>query len=602
MLLVLPLTGCEDFLDAENLTNAGQNADQFLSQDPSAMRATAYNDFRTIVNNISFQDEGSDLFINPRGADDGKYSMYTITPIDGDVQNWYKNLYNAINHANGLIKYAGTEAKYEAEGKFLRCWGYYLLTQHFGAVPYVTEFIESANRDYPRVEVSEIYPALIAELTELYNGSALPATNHNGEISKQAVAALAAKVALAAGWDLGTTLNDEKLGTYSVNNKEYFTQAASWAEKAINGIELTMSFEDKWSPFKEGNNEEIFSIQYDRAGYPGNEADGGHSLMYNYMGYYGNCVDIGQKGTASGGTDCHSVKSLQMWEKGDSRFYGTFMTTCYNSDKSSGTPVWGTQGYLAYFNCSPAELAKLKIAYIFYPPYMTTSEVQADLKSKASQTVKDATQGIVTPFAVHYGLDQVTRWTFNEDGSFTKDSKADKEPLAYMRNNASGNGMCVKKFDDPQSACVTKNNCYRDIVVFHVSDMYLIAAEAYMMAGDDGKALQKINAVRQRAGAPTLASFDAYEIPYVTSTSFIPAKIDLILDERARELYAERTRWEDLRRTRQLVRYNVEFARSISAPADMQNPQGETKWYRPIPQTEINNNSAMTNEVQNPGY
>ena len=59
----------------------------------------------------------------------------------------------------------------------------------------------------------------------------------------------------------------------------------------------------------------------------------------------------------------------------------------------------------------------------------------------------------------------------------------------------------------------------------------------------------------------------------------------------------------DLRRTRQLVRYNVAFNEWIGSAADMQNNKGETKWYRPIPIHEINSNTAMTEaESQNPGY
>jgi hypothetical protein len=62
-------------------------------------------------------------------------------------------------------------------------------------------------------------------------------------------------------------------------------------------------------------------------------------------------------------------------------------------------------------------------------------------------------------------------------------------------------------------------------------------------------------------------------------------------------------RWMDLRRTRQLVRYNVAFNEMIGAASDMQNNKGETKWYRPIPTHEINSNTSMTeSESQNPGY
>ena len=58
----------------------------------------------------------------------------------------------------------------------------------------------------------------------------------------------------------------------------------------------------------------------------------------------------------------------------------------------------------------------------------------------------------------------------------------------------------------------------------------------------------------------------------------------------------------NLRRTRQLVRYNVEFNYLIPDAAAMSNPIGESKWYRPIPTEEISSNTAMTAEDQNPGY
>ena len=104
------------------------------------------------------------------------------------------------------------------------------------------------------------------------------------------------------------------------------------------------------------------------------------------------------------------------------------------------------------------------------------------------------------------------------------------------------------------------------------------------------------------AGLAALASFGAYQPEYSTSGSFKMTDLDLILDERARELYAEGQRWMDLRRTKQLVRYNVEFSEYISAASDMANNKGEIKWYRPIPANEISANSGISQADQNPGY
>ena len=600
LLTSVTLSGCSDFLDTENKSNANQNGEDYFAQNPDELLVSAYYSFRSIVNMIDLTDQGTDLYINARGADDGTYSLYNFTAEDESVGNLYKYSYNAINYANGVIQYT-SDPVMVAEATFLRNWGYYYLTQHFGDVPYVTSYIESSSRDYPRTPLAEIYPAMLADLEAAYNTSGLPATDHTGRASKQAIAALAAKVALSAAWDFGTTMNDEAKGTYTVNNTDMFKTAADWAEKAINGVQLTMSFADKWSPFNEGNAEEIFSIQYERAGFPGNTTTGGHSLMYDYMGYYGNCIATGHKGTKSGGTNSVSYKAMEMFERGDARYEGTFMTTYYNSKLDGTTAAWGKEGYLAYWNCTPEEQAKLPISVKFYPSYTTDEEVLADLANHSSQTVKFAnnTMGNNNPFACVMSTDGVSVWYFNTDGSIAAKTT---QTIENFIKAGFGSSPCVKKWDDPDSENVTQSNCYRDIVVFHVSDMYLIAAEAYLLAGDQTSALSKINAVRNRAGLPTLASFNSYEAPYSISSSFTETPLDLVLDERARELYAERTRWEDLRRTRQLVRYNIEFARSIDNISDMQNFKGETKWHRPIPATEINNNTSMTLEDQNPGY
>ena len=93
-----------------------------------------------------------------------------------------------------------------------------------------------------------------------------------------------------------------------------------------------------------------------------------------------------------------------------------------------------------------------------------------------------------------------------------------------------------------------------------------------------------------------------HESPGLASRELDTAAWCAILDECARELYAETTRWMDLRRTRQLIRYNVAYNHYIESAEDMCNSLGEQKWYRPIPAAEIQNNIAITEKDQNPGY
>lgn len=603
----LLMSGCSDFLDSKNLSSP-DNSDVYFSEHPEQIRPVAYDAIRYIATHIDLLDQAADLFVNPRGANDGTFSMFEQTPENTTVSGYYKSIYGGINKANAMIHYAGDNQDLIAQGKFLRVLGYYYLTQQFGAVPYVDYYINNAQRDFPRTPLDEIYASMLADCEDIYNNSPLPNQDHKGSASKQAVAAIAAKIALAAAWDLDTELIDATKGTYSVKSTERFKAAASWAEKAINGIQLTMPFAEKWAWNNEGNVEEIFSVQYDRDGYPGDKNTGGHSLMYNYTAFTDNCILTGVKGNGSGGTNMMSAKSASLFEKGDSRFEGTFMTTVYNAPRetdSQGNPsnaIW-EEGYMAWYNTPVEEQAKLPIALRFYAPGTTIAEAEADIRQMVEngQAIKFATgaHGVNDPFAAIISGTDVIKWEFNTNG--TMPSKKTVEFTEFMKT-AGNNGVSVSKYDDPTSGAVTSNQCYRDIPLLHVSEMYLVAAEAYLLAGDESAALAKINAVRKRAGVKELASFSDYEAPYVTNVNFVFVPLDLVLDERARECYAERTRYFDLRRTKQLVRYNLEFSRYIDNVSKMCNAQGQIKWYRPIPQDEIDNNTSMTSADQNPGY
>lgn len=607
--LALAATSCSDYLTPDNPSAANESGEDYIIKNPADLRATTYNAFCDFVTDskIAMHDQGADLFINPRSGDDGTFSRYTFDPTNSDVEKYYKGAYSAINYANALIKYNGEDNKYGCEGKFFRAYGYYLLTQHFGDVPYVDYYIQDANREYPRTPIADIYDAEIKSLEEIYGQSYLPATDHDGYVSKQAVASLLSYYYLASGWDLDTKIVNDEKGTYSVSSTERFTKAAEWAEKAINGVQLTQSFESKWSPYTtdQANPEHIFSFQYARS----SSISRAHSLQNNYVAYYGDCTKTGQKGTKSGGTDMPSSKALYLFEKGDLRWDATFMGTCYNATVTvNGSDVfaaWGKEGYFAYWNCSPEELANSKIAYKFWPYYVTEKEAEAELaqiKDQIAKPKKDAdgnnTYGVMNTKAAILTDDNVKVYTMKEDGSYTKSTLSFEE----FYTKADGNGACVKKFDDPESGQVTSGADYRNIPLYHVSEMYLVAAEAYLLAGDKPKALAKLNAVRNRAGLKTLGSFDDYDPQYVVPFDYEFTDLDLVLDERARELYAERSRWIDVKRTKQLVKYNLAFARSITDKKQMCNAQGEVKWLRPIPETEISFNTALTSENQNPGY
>ncbi|MDE6078557.1 MAG: RagB/SusD family nutrient uptake outer membrane protein [Duncaniella sp.] len=605
----LSLTACSDYLDPDNKSTGNVNSDAYFAANPEATRVYAYNSLYKFYNCIEIQDLASDLYYSPRSADDGAFARFTVDAINGTIKDYYKNCYNLVKYASGMCHFGGEGTLLEAEGIFFRNYAYYLLTQQFGGVPYFTHYVEDTERSYPIVPLSEMYPAMIAELEGIYDGAVLPAQDHNGNVSKQAVAALLAELYLSAAWDLDTEFTDIPAGKYKVNDTARFKKAAEWAEKAINGIQLTMSFAEKWNPKNEGNAEEIFSIQYNRATPSGDVESSGHDLHKFYTCYFGNCSDTGLKPTSGGGHQSN-MKSIRLWDAGDERYEATFLTTIYNSNKKDGVVGFGTEGYYAPYNASAADLAKLPIAYKFFPWYATDADVIAWMKEHQNQLKsfpKGSPYGTLNTWAVRFDDPSPTIWAFNEDGSLPIDADGnliadDKRSNASYYESAAANGTTCRKWDDPEMSNAVNKNNYRDIVKYHVSMMYLTAAEAYLLAGDEAKALQKINAVRTRAKAGTISSFGAYEPAYTTSSSFDIRPLDLILDEYARECYAEQHRYFELRRTKQLVRYNIEFSRNVSSPADMQNLKGEYKLLRPFPEEVFNNNTAVSIDQQNPGY
>ncbi len=580
----LLLSGCDSFLTPENKTAGGQSAEKYFSEDASTLRVYAYSLLKPVAARVDVYEEGVDLYMPSNKKTGTDFDQYTITPENTDVKSLYSDLYACVNMANATIFY-DKDGKYKAEMTFVRSYCYYILSQEFGGVPYSSTYINGSERNYPRTELSEFYKSLISDLTAIADDASLAAENTTGVASQRAVKALLAKVCLAAGWDLGTTITDALQGTYTITDDTYFKQALEWARQAINSQALTMSFEDKWAPSNEGNAEVIFSVQYDRAGWPGDLKTGGHGLQNTFGSYYGDCTSTGEKYVD--GMHASNPKSSYLWTAEDKRYDATFMTTMYNSTKGG----WGTEGYYAYYNADAAARDTLPIMMRVYPGTASTSVATTFQSANAKRLEKG--DCVNTPVVIVMSYPKI--WANGTESDY----------ITYVKDGMYA-APVVKKFDDPNSSAIAlnKTNDYRDIVVLHLSDLYLVAAEAALMSGDQGTAERYINDVRARAGVAA-TDFASYVSPYASVyPAFSNTPIDLVLDERARELYAEGHRWMDLRRTRQLVRYNNLFNADLvgNALGRMSNASGDIKWYKPIPQAEINANNALTEADQNKGY
>lgn len=122
-----------------------------------------------------------------------------------------------------------------------------------------------------------------------------------------------------------------------------------------------------------------------------------------------------------------------------------------------------------------------------------------------------------------------------------------------------------------------------DTKVLRMSEMYLIAAEAFFKLGDETNARTYLNYIRTRRGlAATTATGDAL--------------FEEIIDERRRELALEGDRYMDLQRLKRDV------VRGTNYPAAARSiPYSNFRRILPIPQSEIDANPILK-EQQNPGY
>jgi len=165
--------------------------------------------------------------------------------------------------------------------------------------------------------------------------------------------------------------------------------------------------------------------------------------------------------------------------------------------------------------------------------------------------------------------------------------------------NFKGNRMYIqlKKFDDLNGSII-RDLGSRDAFVLRLGEMYLVAAEGYMMGGQPANAILKLNDLRTaRAVSGQSNVLSPAEEAQITAED-----INIILDERARELCGEQQRWFDLKRTGKLLErvqlYNGSAANNIKSFHVL----------RPIPQPQLD---AVTNRTagedpngfwQNSGY
>ena len=535
-------TSCNSYIEEESLSNVPADATYKTASGFQLLVNSNYAWLKGIYGGAPWLFcAGTDMYAEGRTPEPAGLSQYAILiPSSTGVEQLYNSCYQLIQSVNKTVYYSTVTEQTSSlpalvgEAKFLRANAYFLLVQTYGGVAIVNENITTPVLSFERNTAEEVYTQIINDLNDAL--ATVGTGAYNGKVNKRAVNDLLAKVYLTRGYETFGVASD-------------FTTAATFADAAIAGQNVSIPFDQLFKPGNDMNAETIFSVQYDVNSTSTDPQNLGNQQFYYFSSYLGGAE-------TKGGAPLRSYNllptayALGLYTKGDTRWDASFMTTVY-------------ENYYDFYR-KPTELNTLKIKNFYEPSWFTPADKTAWLVANGTRWQSGST----------------TAKNYHNWGSY--------DAASWSVTSLDYATIPVKKFDDP---LVTTPNTTglvstRDIILSRLAETYLVAAEAYLKAGQPVIGLDRLNAVRKRAGVAdaTLAEFN----------------IDYILDERGRELIGEYHRWFDLKRTGTLVARASLYNYKIKA-ANFVGTNGALKILRPIPQQalDLNQNKDFP---QNPGY
>ncbi|MFV0541554.1 MAG: RagB/SusD family nutrient uptake outer membrane protein [Aestuariibaculum sp.] len=445
-------SSCNDFLEEENLSNTTAEDFYITAEGFNSLVNANYSQLREIYGGDAFMFcSGTDLYAQGRTPEPEGLAQYTeLNPSSQGVDHIYNTCYKAIQTANTAMYYGDlTEQtpnlqRLLGEVKYLRANAYFLLVQTYGGVSLVTDFIDGPITAFDRNSAEEIYSFIISELE-----IALDVVSEDafiGRVTKRSVQHLLAKVYLTRGYELFGSTTD-------------FSTAASLADAAIAGQDLTIPFDELWSPDNQMNDEILFSVQYSAASTSTNPTQLGNRQSAFFSSYQGGSEVAGDAPHRTY-TLCATQFAIDLFTQDDQRYTTTFMIEVY-------------ERYYDFYDV--ADLSSLTVTEYYQPSWVSSTELAA--------------YALANPKAeIHPYGEYVPSFGFSSD---------------YQT-------IPAKKFDDPKAPFSGERPSTRDIVLSRLGETYLIAAEAYLKSGDPTTGLMRLNKVRGRAGVvdATPAEFD----------------------------------------------------------------------------------------------
>lgn len=507
-----------------------------------------------------------------------KYASGGSMSIDM-AKDYWNGAYDAINYCNIVIgrvdqvkDFSSEQEKLEkvAQAYFLRGLYYFHLVEQFGPCPLNLTETTTANTAAIRTPVLEIYEKCI--LPDLrYAAEHLPVgPTEVGRPSQKAALGLLAKACLQ---------------TKEYNTNQYLEEALQTAKKLIDNqvgynVHLYASFIDNFNAANNKRNAEaLYQIPYSQEYGSTNVYDHNNDFKRFYCTptTFGAIQLAGfqtEVGRWSGGTFMPTKYLLDVFKNSDNTLdprYGVSFQTQWTSN--------------ANYNWS-------RDAVVQFDRDENAVAVGASLP-KGSVAIKIARSG-------EAGYDEEKKVQFQQnyiwldlEDVYGSDNKV---KMKYTRTNQQpgqvdnpfiGFYPSLVKFNSGSLISPKANNFTSDAyaTVMRLGEVYLIAAEAsFHLNGANGTAANYINVLRDRVGAKQITAGD------ITA--------QFILDERARELCGEYTRWYDLKRMGKLSR---SYLMAVNPDVGQYFKDG-VHGLRPIPQGQMDAISNPGEFLQNNGY
>ena len=490
---------------------------------------------------------------NPRTSND-VYTEYfywnTLNADNGIAKKWWQRLYGYIYSCNVIIDRAesslvkwNTEEEKNAivgEAKFLRAFAYRFLGNMWGKAPIVLEETTSPQFNYQSVTQEEIYKQCKEDL--LFAVQWMPEIDNQkgGRASNVAARHLLSEILICLKDYNGAV----EQATAVINNPSMSLMTERFGKLkdfTFEGYDYQGEKEPwgdvYWDLFRENNF---------------NRIDGNKECIWNVQ------FDVELQGGGNTGVSGGNF-GLERW----------FGAAWWSQKDLDGTPNWlkDILGGRPVGAVSPTKYAAEQI-------WQYKDSWNKDIRNSK------------------YNMKREYYWT-NPNGRFygqlmTEETLGDKATSfqvtdpTYMKIIADQHHG---QFKDATSGETHDNGrIYKDWYIMRLAETYLLRAEANLLAGKADAAAADINAVRNRANATPVTASDV--------------NIDLILDERARELYLEDFRLNTLMRMNKLVEYLMKYnPKVIQAGYKLDDHLNKL----PVPNSELEANKEG-GLVQNDGY